>query len=105
MVMRFQFDSIVSAKPLEVLMQVRLLTVALGAAIFGGLVATASQPAAAQLAQRRLTVVQATTDSKALPGRFMFVRDSQSGGCWLAVANASGDTSVASAPEQACLGK
>lgn len=86
-------------------MEIRLLTVAVGAALFGGLVATAIQPAAAQLAVRRLSVTQVTTDSKALSGRFMFVRDSQSGGCWLAVANAAGDASVAAAPEQACQGK
>lgn len=86
-------------------MRKRLMLVGFGAAVFGGLLATAIQPMAAQLAARRLSVTPATADSKLIPGRFMFVRDSQSGGCWLAIANASGDTSLAVAPDQACQGK
>jgi hypothetical protein len=88
---------------LEVPLQIRLLTVAFVAVIFGGLVATTIQPVAAQLTVRRLSVTQATVDSKVVSGRFMFIRDSQSGGCWLAVAN-TGDTSIAAAPDQACQG-
>ena len=86
-------------------MRSRLLIVGFGAAVLGALLATAIQPAAAQLAARRLSVTQATADSKLIPGRFLFIRDSLSGGCWLAVANASGDTSIAVAPDQACQGK
>jgi hypothetical protein len=86
-------------------MHSRLLVVGFGAALFGGLLATAIQPAAAQLIARRLSVTPVTADSKLVSGRFMFIRDSQSGGCWLAAANASGDTSIAVAPDQACQSK
>ena len=86
-------------------MQIRLLTVAFGAAMFGGLLATAIQSTAAQQVLPRLSFTQVTSNSKVLAGPFVFIRDSQSGGCWLAVANASGDASVAVAPEQACQGK
>jgi hypothetical protein len=86
-------------------MRSRFLIVGFGAAVFGGLLATALQPAGAQLAARRLSVTPVTADTKLIPGRFMFIRDAQSGGCWLAVANASGDASIAAAPDQACQGK
>ena len=85
-------------------MQFRLLTVAFGAALLGGLVATAVHPVAAQLtqAQARLAVVPARIQGSAVPGRFMFIRDIPTGTCWLSVVNSSGDVALASAPTGTC---
>lgn len=89
---------------LEVLMPFRLLTVAFGAALLGGWVATAVKPVAAEPAQvqPRLVVVPARIQGTAVPGRFAFIRDTQSGACWLSVANPSGDVALASAPTGNC---
>ena len=85
-------------------MTFRLLTVAFGAALLGGWVATAVNPVAAQPAQAqpRLAVMPARIQGSAVPGRFAFIRDTQSGACWLSVANPSGDVALASAPTVSC---
>jgi hypothetical protein len=85
-------------------MPFRLLTVAFGAALLGGWVATAVNPVAAQPAQAqpRLAVVPARIQGSTVPGRFAFIRDAQSGACWLSVVNPSGEVALASAPAGIC---
>jgi hypothetical protein len=85
-------------------MRIRLLSVAFGAALLGGLVATAVHPLTAQPAQGqpRLAVLPTRIQGSAVPGRFALIRDTQSGACWLSVVNASGDVALAAAPAGIC---
>ncbi len=86
-------------------MSFRLVTVAGGAALLGGLVTTAVRPVAAeppQASPARLAVVPARIQGSTVPGRFAFIRDTQSGSCWLSVVNPSGDVALAAAPAGSC---
>ena len=85
-------------------MTIRMLMVAVGAALVGSLLTTAAaRPEAAQLRREqpppRISVTAVTGSDSA--DKFYFVRDTQSTGCWLYLFTSLG-VSLAPAPADAC---